>query len=236
MSWLANQIYTLPNPGVAAALSREPLLAGRMFLVRDLEGIRFEPTRRCFLSPDATEDERIIRHGLPAGGLLAISPHLYRSGYDESDPPSPEFAARFYDGDDRPWLGDSPAEKWATIGFDAEIELLFPTGREPAYFPIRLLKLLKSVSRATATPIVYYWSTMWGGRIEDEVGWVFDQTDHVYEYVDDQTTVDYTFGGRQTITNRTPLQLLMSRLGLHLPTHFFALHTAFDWERYWLGS
>src|SRR3954469_16821868 len=91
MSWVANQIYAKPSPAVAEALGREPFLANQIFLIDDLEGIRFQWLRDRFFSEDLSEDDRRIRHGLPPGGLLAVSPHLYSNGYAVNDPPPKEF-------------------------------------------------------------------------------------------------------------------------------------------------
>jgi hypothetical protein len=236
MTWVANQIYASPLPAVIEAFEREPLLADQLFLVDNLEGIRFKWVRDRFFSDVPPENERRIRHGLPERGLLVVSPDLCGSGYDMKDPPSAEFSELVLSRHTvRGTHG--PSDKWPELFSRSDAAVLSPVECEPSYYPFHLLRYLKSVSQETKSPIVYYWCAMWGGAVDEEVGWVFDETDHVYQYVDDDTMLDITAKGERTETELNCLQMLMSHVGLHLPTGFFALHEgSFHWERYWLGD
>lgn len=229
MTWYANQIYGRPLPEVVTALSRQPLLKRRMFLIDDLDGICFAWTRERFFSSDPTLNRREIKHGLPPGGLLAVYPVLSENGYTRRNPPRLEFYDYFFDDERSP-----PAAKWAAIRTSVDVPILLPAGWDVASFPMGLLRFLKSVSVETDSPLVWYWCAMWGGSIEQEAGWAFDRVDHVYYWADDEAAIDLTSEGQRIVRDRTTLQLLMSHVGLDLPTHFFALHTSFDWARYWL--
>ncbi|WP_168567269.1 hypothetical protein [Crateriforma spongiae] len=233
MTWAANQIYARPFPAVAEALSCEPFLANQMFLIDNLEGIRFQWVRDRFLSDDLPESERTIRHDLPEGGLLAISPHLVASGYSRKDPPPIEFAELFFEN--RPSSTSTPIAKWDQVETHVDVDILLPDDLDVSQYPIQLLRFLKSVSVKTASPIVYYYSFMWGGSVEIEIGWAFDETDHVYQLVDEGKVIDYTYGDKRIETDRSALQMLMAHVDVQLPTSFFALHEgSFDWKRYWL--
>ena len=233
MTWAANQIYAKSSPAVAEALAREPFLANQMFLIDNLEGIRFKWVRDRFFSDDLPEDERTIRHGLPDDGLLVVSPHLYSNGYAVKEPPPLEFSELFFEN--RPSSTSSPFEKWTQLTTDAAAEILLPDDLDQSRYPIRLLRFLKSVATETASPVAYYYSFMWGGDVEEEIGWAFDETDHVYQFKDTNTTIDHSSEGQEIETERSALQMLMAHVGLDLPTGFFALHEgSFDWKRYWL--
>ena len=235
MTWAANQIYAKPLPTVVEALSCEPFLANQMFLIDSLEGIRFQWVRDRFLSEDLPESERAIRHGLPEGGLLAVSPHLVSSGYSRKDPPPIEFAELFFEN--RPSSTSTPIEKWEQIETNVNADIILPDGLDLSQYPIQLLRFLKSVAIETASPIAYYYSFMWGGAVEKEIGWAFDENDHVYQFVDDDKVIDYTVGGKRIETDRGALQMLMAHVDVQLPSSFFALHEgSFDWKRYWLRN
>ncbi|MEM9478729.1 MAG: hypothetical protein AAGA58_03605 [Verrucomicrobiota bacterium] len=230
MSWVANQIYAQPQAMVMESLAREPFLANQMFHINDLEGIRFQWVRDRFFTDDPPTE---IRHGVPEGGLLAVSPHLYSNGYSVKDPPPKEFCELFFEG--RPSHGHPPSEKWSSISPADSPDVLLPPDFDESYYPLSLQRFLKSVALKTGTPVTYYWSSMWGGDVEEEIGWAFDSSDHVYQFVDNESALVHSADGQRTEKDRGVLQMLLAHLGLDLPTGFFALHEgSFDWKRYWL--
>jgi hypothetical protein len=221
-------IYANPTPEVAAALAREPFLRQRMFLIDNLEGIRYAGSRELILSDSPPPDRAHGRHGLPPGGLLAICYDLAdTSGCDRDDPPSLEFRETFYEYNG-PWQIESATS----------FQPLTPLPDNPYGIGFsRLLGFLRSVATETRSPIVYYGADMHGRTMCSEEGWAFDEADHRYEFVDDHTVLHETANGRCLVHDRQVLQLLMAHLRLALPTGFFALHEwTFDWSRYWLHA
>jgi hypothetical protein len=222
MPWTADLIYTKPNPDLIKHLGGIEGFADELFLVDDLEGIRFESTREFMLSDQETEKSH-MKHGLPESGLLAIKPNVSATGYDtdfEMD--------SFWD-----IYKDAPADKWGFMEslpyeqLELEIDL---QGNQR-----KLLGLLKSLSMEFNTPILYYFCFMWGGYTEEEYAVVFDKGMRVYAYDREKEKDVEIIGGAREELSSTLLQTSLKHLDLDLPTWFFALHeSSFDWKRYHL--
>ncbi len=229
MSWLADQIYAVPKPGVINAFLAQPGLRDELFLVKDLEGIQFDWARQIFFSDAAPMEHRAKRHGLPDEGLLVVSPVIYKSGYDRNDSDASPFWQLFNkDGEEEENV------KWSMINGTDSIDVILPSDIEGLSPPLGLLRFLKALQQSTHSPLVYYYCQMWGGDVEVEVAWVFDHEDKVFRFIDDETIETTTLSGK-SIGEGDVLQQAMRAVGLVLPTKYFALHTSFDWQRYWLG-
>ena len=82
MSWKADRIYTKPNPELIRYLKSIEGFADELFLVDNLEGIRFDWTRSFMLS-DKQNENSYRKHILPQDGLLVVKPEVYKTGYDK---------------------------------------------------------------------------------------------------------------------------------------------------------
>lgn len=216
MSWHADQIYTLPNSKLIEELQTEDYFRGKLFLVNNLEGIRSTWTREFMLDDISQDDERLeMRHTLPQGGLLAIEPHLYKTGYDND-----------YDGDF--WeLYQESGDKWDFRKRDntpQPLDLIESSSLDLNNNQLQLFAYLDDLSKKYKTPFVYYHCYMWGGSIDVEFSVVFNKGEiHVYDYSEE--------------TEVSILPQALQHLGLHLPTFFFALHEgSFDWKRYFIHA
>jgi hypothetical protein len=222
MGWKADQIYTKPHPELIKYLSGLEGFSEELFLVNDLEGIRFEAIRKFMLS-DEENEYSFQKHSLPKGGLLVIKPKLYISGYDKG-----------YETDEF-WMKYKkyPSDKWDFINAlssdKMEVDLELTENQS------KLLAFLKSLNVKFGTPILYYYSVMWGGDIEEEYAIVFDKGVRIYKYDRENNRNIELKGKEKTELKSTVLQTSFKYLGLKLPTSFFALHAgSFDWKKYHL--
>src|ERR1043165_3708806 len=134
MPWQANVVYSTPTDRVIAAFQRLGL-GDALYVVRDLEGIRFQWAREQFFEKTTSE----IRHGLPAGGLRAVMPPTPQTNYDDNTPLDQRAARAQRDEQ----YGDDPANKWERLGFpgraripELRTELEWPTGLHDALLEI----------------------------------------------------------------------------------------------------
>ena len=204
--WRANQIYTLPNKDIIAFFKSYDSLKNRLFLINDLEGIRSDYTRSFMLSDNDCINKHMW-HSLPKGGLLAIAPVLYKTGYDDFDEDDLFLKSNYSENINARWNefeGDLP-------------------------------DVLNSLHQKTHIPILHYTCEMWGGDIEEESAIVFNKGNFIYKF-DADGNKSYQLKDDSAIEiDTTPLQKGFEHLGLHLPTWFFALHEgSFNWKRYWI--
>lgn len=156
MPWRANVVYAAPTDSVIDAFRRLGL-GDALFVVRDLEGIRFSWSREQFFGDSPGE----IRHDLPERGLLAVMPPIIRTSYDKEFVASRASRAQFDDG-----YGDDPATKWENAGLrgrDRVNGLEWPTG---------LHRTMTEIARATGETVVHYFCETSGGPPDVEVAFI----------------------------------------------------------------
>lgn len=179
--------------------------------MRDLEGLRFEWTRREFFEKPTIA----IRHGLPERGLLAVMPPIGGSNYDTSPIDQRAADAQRDDG-----YGDAPAAKWEKAGFpgrariaETNTELEWPTGLHEA---------LVEIAAETGEPLFHYFCETSGGAPDFEAAFVASPGWPIA-----------VLTKRDDEDPRDPLVDALVFLGLGLPSGFFAPHErSFDWARY----
>lgn len=217
MSWRAEQVYTIANTALLDRLKQIEQLKQGIFVVNDLrQGIRSEWTRDIFFENEQHERKNTV-HTLPEEGLLVINPSMYRASYDDKD-------NSFYE--------DYQIYKEHRWNFLKDIEL------DPIVISLnlppeqcKLLAFLKQLNKEFNQPLVYYKCEMWGGDIDEEIAVVFDGEMRVYYFDEMNGEYKQMIGAEiKDLEEATALQQGLSEIGLHLPTHFFALHeTSFDW-------
>ena len=209
MPWRANVIYSAPVDSVIAAFKQRGL-GDALYVVRDLDGIRFQWAREEFEKKTST-----IRHGLPPRGLLAVMPPAGGSNYDH--PGLDQRAAHAQRDDD---YGDAPATKWEKAGFagrgriaETRTELEWPTG---------LHDTLVAIAAETGEPLFHYFCETSGGPPDFEAAFVASPGWPIS-----------VLAKRDDDDPRDPLVDALVFLGLELPSGFFAPHErSFDWSRY----
>lgn len=220
MSWEANRIYTKPTPELIAYLKTIDGFKNELFLVDDLEGIRFDWTRSFMLSDELNENS-YRKHTLPKGGLLVLKPEVYKTGHDK-DYETNEFWNTYK---------TYPADKWDFINSISPIKLDLPL--DLTENQLKLLHFLKFLNKKFNTPFLYYYCVMWGGDIEEEHAIVFDKAVKIYSYDYEHKKDVELIGNKKIELPTTVLQTSFKQLDLELPTWFFALHEgSFDWKRY----
>lgn len=222
MSWTADQIYTLPNPLIIDYFKGIPAFQKSLFLVNDLDGIRFDWEKDFIFSNEPSEKNH-MRHGLPERGLLTVAPNFYRDEYD----------IREADNDDCGYNYGTSAYQWKAIdnNFEAIPDIPLTLGLDDNQ--IKLLGCLQWLHKQTKEPIMYYKCEMWGGEVDEELSIAFNNGIQFYWY-DPEKRITFQLNREQaTASEKTPLQCGLEKLGLFLPTFFFALHDrSFDWQRY----
>ncbi|NMM47642.1 hypothetical protein [Marinigracilibium pacificum] len=222
MSWEANRIYTKPTPELIDYLKTIDGFKDELFLVDNLEGIRFDWTRSFMLSDEPNENS-YRKHTLPEGGLLVIKPEVYKIGYDK-DYDTNEFWNKYK---------EYPNDKWGFI--DSVSSIKMNLNLDLTENQLKLLSFIKSLNEKFSVPFLYYYCVMWGGDIEEEYAIVFNEGIKVYHYdYESKKDLEITNDGK-TELNSTVLQTSFKYLDLELPTWFFALHEgSFDWKKYHL--
>jgi hypothetical protein len=212
MTWFANNIYTLYSPELLSEFGET--FPGCVYHVTTLS------THTWF--------NDTIRHGLPDGGLLVVRPI---GAFDE-------FTSDWYDENFLNWESIE-YRKWSNITFGQTIL----TAEEASNHnpPDRFLGYLKHISEEYTTQVFYYSCFMWGGDIESEYSFLYDNGDEqVLLFTgsrDSQPLISlYT---EKEILHEQPFDILqrnLQKLGLRLPTAYFALHTrGFPWNEYHVG-
>lgn len=219
MSWNAEQVYTLANPKLMEYLKGINELQQGLFQVDDLRGIRSQWTREIFFEND-NHERKEIKHSVPQEGLLVINPSMYRTSYDDKNN---DFYERYKDYELTKWdfIKDITVEP-VVLSLNLTME------------QCKLLAYLQYLHLEFNQPFVYYKCEMWGGQIDEEIAIVFDGEMKVY-YFDELNDHYKQLVGTELkeVEEGTALQLGLASIGLHLPTHFFALHeTSFDWYPY----
>ena len=153
------------------------------------------------------------QHGLPDGGLLVIRPVCGSSshGFD--------------------WHGVTALD-WAELPFESMAEGLLDatvTQRLSEYLdeesipPLQLRKALASLAIHLNQPVLYYGCGMWGGDIDYEYSLVYEPTESVF-----LTKSSLQSDGPGT---EDSLRFGLAKIGLNLPTTYFAPHTrSYPWQ------
>jgi hypothetical protein len=216
VTWYANRIYLHATPSALARLEAEPALVGHIFLLDGPLLASWQP----LAEPVAP----------PAGGLVVVKE------VGEAEEPSVWGAEDYSPGRPwHPWHTQNEFVPWDHFHGAASLDIdppglrdLIQTEPPPAPF----LRFLKDIHIVSGVPVTYYATAMWGGDIESEYAWVFDDREVVYAYRSDEEIVEVVEVDRQGRRSRQGdvLQLALAHLGLQLPTGYFAPHTrGFDW-------
>ena len=216
MTWYADEVIAPATPEVIRSVKTDPLLADFAYHLLD-------PFEHTWHTPE-------IIHGLPAGGLLVVRPVC-----DASPDESPA-----------DWYGE-PVLDWHSFPSGCNPPPLVDRGRvvESAALhpdvvpPEGLLSYLNALAIKTGCPFVFYSCFMWGGDPEREYAWVLGNSEVVFASVESESPEEpravailEPFKSAQLVTGDT-LAFALARIGLELPTPYFAPHTReFPWEKY----
>jgi hypothetical protein len=159
-----------------------------------------------------------IQHGLPPEGLLIIRPVYGASSHEAG------------------WY-EIPVLDWAELALhDAHADLLIDqrvTQDLSQYVdndsvpPLALRKALTSLALTVDETVIYYGCGMWGGDIDYEYCLVYQPEEQLF--VTKPDLPPDRSGGEDS------LRLGLTRLGLSLPTGYFAPHArSFPWKAYQL--
>lgn len=156
------------------------------------------------------------RHALPADGLLVIRPVCGSDSHSEG------------------WY-ESPVLDWAALASDntgrldsGVTRLLSENLDEVSRPPSSFRAALASVARQLSQPVVFYSCCTHGGTVIQEFSLIYDPGESLF--------VKSDLHGEIEDDGTEPLRSGLERLGLTLPTPYFALHTrSFPWPKYrWL--
>src|SRR6188768_211081 len=145
MAWNANVIYSTPVASVIEAFRRRGL-GDALYVVRDLDGICSEWTRKEFFEKKTSE----IRHGLPPDGLLAVMPPLRQTSYSKNWVMTRAAQAQQDDG-----YGDHPADKWERLGFPGRGRI--PEASPYVDWPTGLHQVLAEIANETGERLFHYY-------------------------------------------------------------------------------
>lgn len=211
MPWRANVVYSTPVESVIDAF-RKRGLGDALYVVRDLEGLRFQWARDEFFRKQTSE----IRHGLPTRGLLAVMPPFGGSNYD---PVHIDQRAAKVQRDEQ--YGDAPALRWEQAGFYGRARIA-ETGTELEW-PTGLHHALVEIAAETGEPLLHYFCETSGGPPDFEAAFVASPGRPISVLAKGDDGEPHAL-----------VDALMF-LGLELPSGFFAPHErSFDWSRYLL--
>ncbi|MBO9880716.1 hypothetical protein [Xanthomonas sp. D-109] len=152
-------------------------------------------------------------HALPDGGLLMIRPVCGRSSHGVD------------------WHGVAALD-WAELPFDSIAEVLLDTSvaqqlseylDEESIPPLQLRKAIASLAAHLNQPVLYYGCGMWGGSVDYEYSLVYEPMESVF-----LTRSSVQFDGLGT---EDSLRAGLAKIGLNLPTTYFAPHTrSYPWQ------
>ncbi|WP_371184331.1 hypothetical protein [Xanthomonas sacchari] len=152
-------------------------------------------------------------HALPDGGLLMIRPVCGRSSHGVD------------------WHGVAALD-WAELPFDSIAEVLLDTSvtqqlseylDEESMPPLQLRKAIASLAAHLKQPVLYYSCGMWGGSIDYEYSLVYEPLESVV-----LTRSSLQSDGLGT---EDSLRTGLAKIGLNLPTTYFAPHTrSYPWQ------
>ena len=153
------------------------------------------------------------QHGLPDGGLLVIRPVCGSSshGFD--------------------WHEEAALD-WAKLPFESTAEGLLDTTvtqqlsdylDEESTPPFQLRKAVASLAVHLVQPVLYYGCGMWGGDVDYEYSLVYEPNESVV-----LTKSSLQSGDSGT---EDSLRTGLAKIGLELPTAYFAPHTrSYPWQ------
>ncbi len=231
MSWTGDQIYTKPNLDLIQFLQTIDGFKHKLFHVTDLDGIRSKWVKNNIFSK--TENEHSFKkHGLPENGLLVIKPNYYRSLYDKNDEDF-DFWEKFENGQ-----GEENDDKtWNFIDSLTKEEMSLDSITDLSPSQLKLLSFLQFLNEKFKVPFLYYYCFMWGGEIELEYFFVFENGLKIYSY-DVENKKSFQFKDNQRIKlESTVLQTGFKHLKFNLPSWYFAPHGGlFDWKKYYIRT
>jgi hypothetical protein len=184
-----------------------------------MEWVRREPTVRAFaycvrsIESHPWYDPR-AKHGLPVDGLLFVRPVHGRNCA----------AGEWHDDASLDWAKLSPSTPTFPSDETVSRQLADYLGEDETP-PEQFRSFLSGLSRELSCPVLYYACAMWGGDIEFEYTLLYSPQEVLQLTA---TTPNAPPGGVQD-----SLVPALARLGLNLPTAYFAPHTrGFPWEEY----
>ena len=213
MTWFANYIFAEPKPSVISEFCNIPEVSNGLYIVDDLNDFQWPDSSVC--------------HGLPPGGFLISREICNLEAH----------AAGWYNDKAISWNVFIGPENIKVIEpsviISTELDESELAHLKEALPPIEFLRFLKSINLNTGSVVGFYYCATWGGDIEEEFAWIFDEEDRIYRFRDEGTVFEFREdGSRKTITGMV-LSLFLNHLGLELSNGYFALCTrGFNWGRY----
>lgn len=221
MTWYAHRIYASPCEPIQKTLASIPGVDGHLFAVKDLDLVNWHSEE--------------VKHTLPEDGLLVAK---------ELSSLLDEHAGEWF-GDEKLGFEQLPSISPSGVRLTRE-SLVESQGRSEVQIvnpPSGLLAYLKKLAKENSATVSLYCGATWGGTVEYEFAWVFDDAEAYYACESEATEVEngtywYCTGDGDSGTGEgTVLQEMMRLHGVNLPTYFFAPHTrTFRWERYQVRS
>lgn len=214
MTWYASQLMTTGAPSILAAIERIPLFSDHVFCVTN-------PIRHNWHTAE-------IKHSVPDEGLVFIRPICDPTGHIAD------------------WHGDEllPWESFENVpGEDVQLTphavCQLRTELDAASFTAAdVLRVAKKLNTDTNVPVAFYYCFCWGGVVEVEYAWIFDNSERVLIRQTDTALPNASRfleidTGTETIRDGDVLMRTLRALKCDLPTPFFAPHTrAFSWDQH----
>lgn len=214
MTWFASEIITTGAPATLATIRSSALFNDHAFHVTN-------PIRHNWNRPE-------IIHSVPADGLVFIRPICDPVGHEAE------------------WHGDDILSwEWFLHAPDADV-LLTPevianrhAEFEVALFPaIEVLRVTKKLSVDTQSPVAFYYCFCWGGEVEVEYAWLFEERERVL--IRESKNVPRNVNRLLEINPDAEIEhdddvlvRTLRSLKCDLPTPYFAPHTSrFAWDQY----
>lgn len=203
MPWSASIVYAQATPALLRVLADDPVLGPELHHIRTLPRTRGD----------------VARHGLPAGGLLAV-PDVYPP--DGRHPPAIPWDALHGAG--------GPRARFAR----PELTAKHLSPRE--WPPAAMLQYLKELSHRAGEPVSLYRCEMHGGDVEFEAAWVPGwgpgEPDRVIVHAGAGKIVT-AVGSHVREEGGDALRRLLEFHRLRLPGGYFEPHTStFEWDRH----
>ena len=218
MTWYASQIVTSGEPETASLIRDDPLLSRWAYRITN-------PIVHKWYAAETV-------HDLPRNGLIFIRPVCDPSAH----------IAEWHGGEFLDWNKFSDANGIDLV-VDPEIFAARQKELEPDLLPpIGLLRKVKELSYRAKTAFVFYYCFCWGGAVEKEFAWTFGtrerfltrQTEEIESESDRYLEISEC---GVTTQEGSLLVRVLSELGCHLPTGYFAPHTrSFPWDQHRLRN
>lgn len=207
VTWFANEIMARAVPSLVDEVAGLPGYIEAVHVVRNLDSHHFH--------------DETVRHGLPPEGLLIVRPVGEPSELED-----------WYDERVIPWLAPSEWNLHELAVTPEAIARLVPAAADLP--PADFLRALKGLAVRHHTTVTYASFSTWGGANELEYAWVLDEDESVLlNTTTDMVHLVLRAGHPPRKVDQDLLQALCMRLGLVLPTPYFAPHArSFDWHEH----